>query len=179
SIQLPKSRMRTSVKIVAGLILLALLALVATHHRSTPDANKVSTRDPALRTTPNPNSMATLKAFQSSSQRPSAVAPSGQPRMEASPTENAATPSPEPTPANEEWEKKIDNILGSESDDDAQKARKLLALVPGLSEDGQLEAVTHASNLITDDQYAPLGQLLTNVRTPTDVLDLLMSDLAN
>jgi hypothetical protein len=90
-----------------------------------------------------------------------------------------AATSPGATMADSEWENRIDDILANESDDDVQKSRKLLALLPALPEDGQVEAVTHASNLITDDQYAPLGQLLTNVQTSVDVLDVLMSDLAN
>lgn len=169
--------MRTSVKIVAGLTLLVLLALVATKHRPTPvTAQKISARNSIA----NIDSLATLKAFRYSPEKSSGDTQSGQPKLDVSSTESTAVPAvPEPAIVEGEWEKKIDDILANESDDDALKSRKLLALLPGLPEDGQLEVVTHASNLITDDQYAALGQLLTNIRTSPDVLDFLMSDLAN
>ena len=170
--------MRTSVKIMAGLILLVLVALIATQPRTKVTAKKAAARNSVARIDFGTNSLTTLKAFQSSPDNRSAATPSTQPKPEASPTENTA-PAQEPATAENDWEKKIDEILAGESDDEDQKARKLLALLPTLPEDGQLEAVTHAANLITDDQYAPLGQLLTNVRTPTDVLDHLMADLAN
>ena len=169
--------MRTSVKIIAGLTVLVLLALVATHQRPTPvTAKKVTARNSIA----NLDSLDTLKAFRTSPGKSPGDAQSMQPQSNARSSESTAVPAlPEPATAEGEWEKKIDDILASESDGDAQKARKLLALLPGLPEDGQVEVVTHASNLTSDDQYAALGRLLTNPRTPTEVLDLLMSDLAN
>jgi hypothetical protein len=76
------------------------------------------------------------------------------------------------------WEDRLDDILGSD-DDDTNKVRQLFAVFPNLPPDGQVEVAQHLSNLVEDDDYAPLGKLLTDPKLPPDVLDELMSDLLN
>lgn len=76
------------------------------------------------------------------------------------------------------WEDRVDTILGSDADE-AEKARQMLEMFPLLPADGQLEVAQHLSNLVTDENYAPLGALLTNAALPEDVLDVLVSDVLN
>lgn len=77
-----------------------------------------------------------------------------------------------------EWEDKIDNIIGSD-DSDSNKVNQLFALFPTLPPDGQEEVVQHLSNLVDDDNYAPLGELLKNDKLPEGVLDELLADALN
>jgi hypothetical protein len=81
-------------------------------------------------------------------------------------------------PANTNWEDTVDDIVGSD-DPDTNKVAKLFALFTNLPPDGQEEVVQHLSNLVEDDNYAQLGQLLTNSSLPQGVLDELMSDVLN
>jgi len=77
-----------------------------------------------------------------------------------------------------DWEDKLDEILGSESDE-SEKARRMLAIFARLPEDGQTEVAQHLSNLLSDQEYAPLGQLLTDPKLPEPVLDILLVDVLN
>src|ERR1041384_7410444 len=158
--------MRSSLRIVVGLILLALLALVAMKYWAGSPRQGSVQENAATGVAPNADSLAMQKAFRHPPKRFSADVQTNQTTTATNSTGAViAATSPGATMADSEWENRIDDILANESDDDVQKSRKLLALLPALPEDGQVEAVTHASNLITDDQYAPLGQLLTNVQT--------------
>jgi hypothetical protein len=77
-----------------------------------------------------------------------------------------------------DWEDKLEAILGSEAEEPA-KARQLLALFPHLPDAGQVEVAQHLSNLVADEDYAPLGKLLTNPKESEAVLDVLMVDVLN
>jgi hypothetical protein len=76
------------------------------------------------------------------------------------------------------WEDKLEDILGSDAEEPA-KARQLLAIFPRLPEDGQVEVAQHLSNLVADEDYAPLGKLLTDPKESEGVLDVLMVDVLN
>jgi hypothetical protein len=80
--------------------------------------------------------------------------------------------------ANTNWEDNVDDIVGSD-DPDTNKVARLFALFPTLPPDGQEEVVQHLSNLVEDENYSQLGQLLTNASLPQGVLDELMSDVLN
>ena len=77
-----------------------------------------------------------------------------------------------------DWEERIDAVLTGD-EDEALKAKKLLAIFPNLPEDGQVEAAQHISNLLPDEQYADLAHTLTNAAMPEAVLDVLMTDVLN
>jgi hypothetical protein len=77
-----------------------------------------------------------------------------------------------------EWEEKIDEIVGSD-DPDTNKIAQLYALFPKLPPDGQEEAAQHLSNLVDDEDYAPLGEMLKNDKLPEGVLDELLADVLN
>ena len=76
------------------------------------------------------------------------------------------------------WEDKVDEILGSDGDA-PDKAKQMLEMFPRLPEEGQVEIVKHISNLLPDQDYAPMGQLLLDPQLPEDVLDALMADVLN
>jgi len=76
------------------------------------------------------------------------------------------------------WEEEIDDIVGSD-EPDTNKVHQLFALFPKLPPDGQEEAAQHLSNLVDDEDYAPLGEMLKNDKLPEGVLDELLADVLN
>jgi hypothetical protein len=80
--------------------------------------------------------------------------------------------------SNTNWEDTIDDIVGSD-DADTNKVKQLFALFPKLPPDGQEEVVQHLSNLVEDEDYGPLGDLLKNAKLPEGVLDELLADVLN
>jgi hypothetical protein len=83
-----------------------------------------------------------------------------------------------PPAASTNWEDTVDDIVGSD-DADTNKVKQLFALFPKLPPDGQEEVAQHLSNLVEDDNYGPLGDMLKNASLPQGVLDELMSDVLN
>jgi len=77
-----------------------------------------------------------------------------------------------------DWESKVDAILTSEIPDN-EKAKKMLEMFPLLSPEAQEEVAHHLSNLVPDEEYAPLGSYLTNSAMPEAVLDVLLEDVFN
>ena len=77
-----------------------------------------------------------------------------------------------------DWEDKVDNILTSEIPDN-EKAKKMLEMFPQLNAEAQEEVAHHLSNLVPDEEYAPLGNYLTNAALPEAVLDVLLEDVFN
>jgi hypothetical protein len=105
------------------------------------------------------------------------------PPTATTPSVNAVTPPEVATPPAAagpitDWEEKIDEVLTG-PEDETQKAKRLLGLFPRLPEDGQVEAAQHLSNLLPDEEYAPLAHTLTNAAMPEAVLDVLMTDVLN
>ena len=76
------------------------------------------------------------------------------------------------------WEERIDDLLTADGEED-KKAVQMLAMLPNLPEDGQVEAAQHISNLLPDEQYSALAPVLTNAHTAEAVLDVLMTDVLN
>ncbi|HOW63776.1 MAG TPA: hypothetical protein P5186_08950 [Candidatus Paceibacterota bacterium] len=68
-------------------------------------------------------------------------------------------------------------LLAPESE--GAKAQQLLALMPSLAESEQEETAQHLVNLLEDGNFSTVTALLTNIRTSTNVLDILVSDLLN
>ena len=91
------------------------------------------------------------------------------------PTVDTAPPQAAPTAA-PTWEDKLDEILGAESDD-TNKVAELLVMFPTLSQEAKVEVAQHLSNLVEDENYAPLGNLLQDTQNSEEVLDVLMADL--
>ncbi len=77
-----------------------------------------------------------------------------------------------------DWEKKLDDILLSDDEDNA-KADHILALIPTAPADAQVELSQHLVNMVQDDHYDGAAQLLTNAATASAVSTVLMNDLLN
>ena len=77
-----------------------------------------------------------------------------------------------------DWDDKINDILGPE-DDEKDKAKKLIDLFPHLPPEGQEEVAHHLSNLVADEDYAPLSSFVTNSALPEAVLDVFVEDVFN
>jgi hypothetical protein len=54
---------------------------------------------------------------------------------------------------------------------------RLLALYPELPAEGQAEIAPHLVATLPDTDYASVGNILTNILTPEEVLDVLLTDL--
>jgi hypothetical protein len=85
---------------------------------------------------------------------------------------NAAVPSPSHAT---NWNEVVQAIVESDAAD-ADKAKKLFDLFPSLPPETQVAVVENLSELVSDPNYAPLGQLLKNAKLPAPVLDGLMGD---
>ena len=76
------------------------------------------------------------------------------------------------------WENTRDEILRSNASS-ADKADRLLALLPQLSGEEQAEAARHTANLLSDDHFLSAAACFTNATAPTNVQSLFMADLLN
>lgn len=83
-----------------------------------------------------------------------------------------------PEQSTNNWEQKLDDILVSDADEET-KASNVLALMPTASEEGKVELAQHLVNLVQDDKYAGVAEMLTNSATPSAVSTVLMNDLLN
>lgn len=88
------------------------------------------------------------------------------------------TEAPQPATAVPGRFNNVDDVLAS-SLDDTQKVAQILALLPKLSPEDQEEAIQHASNLVSDEAYEPLGKMLTDASLSEGVLDALLTDVLN
>jgi hypothetical protein len=77
-----------------------------------------------------------------------------------------------------DWDDKINDILGPEGDE-KEKSKKLIELFPQLPPEGQEEVAHHLSNLVADEDYAPLSNFVTNSALPEAVLDVFVEDVFN
>jgi hypothetical protein len=101
----------------------------------------------------------------------------------ANSSSNAALPNPNAVSSSDtnllaDWESRVDEIL-TEDTADTNKVNHLFEIFPHLPEEGQVEVAQHLSNLVPDENYAPLAQLLENAKLPEAVLDVLMADALN
>ena len=76
------------------------------------------------------------------------------------------------------WETAINKILESD-EENQQVATKLMALLPTLPPDGQVEAAQHMVNLTDDESYQNAAAMLLNPATAEDVAEVIYSDVLN
>jgi hypothetical protein len=76
------------------------------------------------------------------------------------------------------WEEKLEEILGAEMDD-TNKVALLFEMFPRVPDEARAEIAQHLSNLVTDENYAPLGELLNDPKLVDTTLDILMQDVLN
>src|SRR5262245_15315479 len=83
----------------------------------------------------------------------------------ASPENSALVSETGNTGTETNWEDKLETILNSETDD-TNKVNQLFVMFPHVPVDGQTELAQHPSNLVEDEHYAQLGQLLKDGHLP-------------
>jgi hypothetical protein len=119
---------------------------------------------------------------------PPAPRPVAATQLQSNPAPVPPVPSPKPVvtaaaaPATTDlvtnWEEKVDDILGADTDD-TNKVSQLFDLYPRVPDDAKSEIAQHLSNLVSDTNYAQLGDLLKDPKQPDDALDVLMADALN
>lgn len=77
-----------------------------------------------------------------------------------------------------DWESRIDEVLGLDAAP-SEVGKKLVEMLPQLPADGRVEALQHAANLLADEDYTPMGQMLSDPKTPEDEVEILMRDVLN
>jgi hypothetical protein len=77
-----------------------------------------------------------------------------------------------------DWDEKVSDVLGAEGDE-KDKAKKLIDMFPHLPPEGQEEVAHHLSNLVADEDYAPMSNFVTNSALPEAVLDVFVEDVFN
>ncbi len=162
--------------VIAGLVVVAIIgigvavALLAARNAATvpPPAPAVVADNSTSQPAPEPVRVAP-QTHPTPTQEVQRTIPTVQPKILVNATNAAGT---------NDWEEKIDDIVGSD-DPDTNKVAKLYALFPTLPPDGQEEIAQHLSNLVDDEDYAPLGEMLKNDKLPEGVLDELLADVLN
>ena len=89
-------------------------------------------------------------------------------------------PAPEPAPAEvpQEEEQKLHHWL-TESETPADAAEAMLADWKNLSEPGKIATSRHLANLVADDKFEPLKDLLLTTETSREVKEVLFADMLN
>ncbi len=87
-------------------------------------------------------------------------------------------PAPQPETLITNWEEEIQEILGSDDEEEAQ-AKEMLRLFPRLPLEGQVEVVEQVGGLLPDADYGLLAGYATNSTLAEPVLEVLLSGLAN
>lgn len=79
-----------------------------------------------------------------------------------------------------DWEDKLDDILGDIDDNTDVKARQLLDMMDKVNLEGQTEIAGHIVNLIDDKDFVErAAKYLTNANVPEEVSSIFMDDLYN
>ena len=163
--------MRTGWKLFIGLAAVAGIALlVHTFGRPRPKPPEADTQpvavEPAAPATEvtNPPSFFTRHSAKAASQEGAGGEQSGSPAASTEVITN--------------WEDRIDQILTADGDT-SLKAKQMLEMFPHLPEAGQVEVSKHLSNLVPNDDYAPLARILADPQVPAEALDTLMADVLN
>jgi hypothetical protein len=108
---------------------------------------------------------------------PRPVQPTQTPVIARATNENPSAPKAVPGQM-ADWDEKVSDVLGAEGDE-KDKAKKLIDLFPHLPPEGQEEVAHHLSNLVADEDYAPLSNFATNSALPEAVLDVFVEDVFN
>jgi|KBSMisStaDraftv2_1062788.scaffolds.fasta_scaffold514874_1 hypothetical protein len=173
--------MRNSSKILVAIAVIAAVAIVA----SVMKLGKGGGGSPIVQPTnedrivqapqtPEASSTSTIKHIVRTSQL---AQPTQNPLIAHATNENPVVPKVAPGQM-ADWDEKVSDVLGAEGDE-KDKAKKLVDLFPHLPPEGQEEVAHHLSNLVADEDYAPLSNFVTNSALPEAVLDVFVEDVFN
>jgi len=167
--------------VFAGLVFVAVIgigvgvALLAARSTSTPPPAPVKVADDNSQQAPEPIQITPPPRL---STRPTEIRQTAGASTTTPPLQAHALTNTLATAGTNDWEEKIDDIVGGD-DADTNKVAKLYALFPTLPPDGQEEVAQHLSNLVDDEDYKPLGEMLKNDKLSEGVLDELLADVLN
>jgi hypothetical protein len=171
--------MRSSVKLVAGIVGLAAVVIAAgaliAWWGGRGGVPPVAVLPPSAVDSAPDSSVPTN--FTSLPRHPHAAA-AAPTTTNAAETEIADASSPTNGPAAASWDDKLDQILGADNDDKV-KVQQLLAAFPSMPPEVQGVTAQHLVNLLSDDDYAPLGKMLADPKSAPQVLDVLIGDVLN
>jgi len=170
--------MRSPVKLLASVVAIAALvvavgALVGWWGGHTPNSDLAKAAPPTVTEEATASTYATnfTSRPHTTEARPAAAPPA----VDASAPAAVTTAAPGTAMS---WDDKLDEILGADADDKV-KVQQLLALFPSMPPDMQGVTARHLTNLVGDDDYAPLGKMLADPKTEPQVLDVLIGDVLN
>jgi hypothetical protein len=173
--------MRNSSKILAVIAIVAAIAIIASVMKlgkgGAGSTVAPQTNDERTAQVPQPaegNPTATLKHIVRNTSQP--LQPTQTP-VKAQTNENPGAPKVAPGQM-ADWDEKVSDVLGAEGDE-KDKAKKLIDMFPHLPPEGQEEVAHHLSNLVADEDYAPLSNFVTNSALPEAVLDVFVEDVFN
>lgn len=162
--------MRTGWRIVIGLGILIAVLWIAYTRTSPHRTQSVGINPPPLAETASESAESTRPTVRSAQPREEAT--------RAATGDGTASVTSGPSEVITNWEDRVDHILTSDAGT-ADKAKEMLEIFPRLPEAGQVEVSKHLSNLVANEDYAPMGKLLVDAQQPPAVLDTLMGDLLN
>jgi hypothetical protein len=174
--------MRNSSKILVVIAVVAVIAIVASVLRLGKNGGNVPvvhlTNEEHTVQAPQPaetSSTSTIKHIVRTSPQP--IQPTQTPAIAHATNENPGAPKVAPGQM-ADWDEKVSDVLGAEGDE-KDKAKKLIEMFPHLPPEGQEEVAHHLSNLVADEDYAPLSNFATNSALPEAVLDVFVEDVFN
>ena len=77
-----------------------------------------------------------------------------------------------------DWEDRVDEVLRLDVEP-SEVGKKLMEMLPQMPHDGRVEALQHAANLVSDEDYTPLAKMLTDPKTSEDEIEILIRDVLN
>ncbi len=173
--------MRNTSKVLVIIAVIAAVAIIATIARlgkgggdyssNIASTNEDRTIAPVVDANPGSTSRQIVRVTQPIQPRTSSSAITGATNTNS--TSSKATPG-----LITDWEEKVDGIISPEGDE-KEKAQKLIQIFTNLPPDGQEEVAHHLSNLVADEDYAPLSNFVTNSALPEAVLDVFVEDVFN
>ncbi|MFO1488179.1 MAG: hypothetical protein U1F65_06860 [Verrucomicrobiota bacterium] len=73
------------------------------------------------------------------------------------------------------WDERVEEILGADVEN-TNKVAQLFELFPHVPAESKHEVLQHLSNLVGDEDYAPMAELLKDVTLDSDAMDVLLQD---
>jgi len=173
--------MRNSSKILVVIAVIAAIAIVASVMRlGKGSSNSTVVQQTNEERTVQPPQIAEGRSTSTTRQvvRTSLPAMTSQTPIMARATNENPMPSKVASGVIADWDQKVSDILGTEGDE-KDKAKQLVDIFPHLPPEGQEEVAHHLSNLVADEDYAPMSSFVTNSALPEAVLDVFVEDVFN
>lgn len=168
--QPPANKTRTVLPVIAAVAIVAVVVTIALLQKPPPLETRGITGGPSL----SPVMAEAAAAVEGVRMR--------DPRRTGDEPDPGETVPPPPPPGGAveipAWEMQIDGVLRANLTE-GQTAQALLHLLPTLPQEGQIEAASHITNLLPDQNFNQVRPTLMNPNTPEPVLSVFFADLMN